>query len=90
MNLTGDMLALAANHMLLEALVLVSPPLAAVLLTGLLVSLIQVGTRMTDLTLGFVPRFAVVLLVTALTLPWMGQRLTAYFQASVAQAADRP
>ena len=90
MNLTGDMLALAANHMLIQAMILVTPPLAAVLLVGLLVSLIQVGTRMTDLTLGFVPRFAVILLVTALTLPWMGTRLTAYFQASVAQAADRP
>jgi len=89
-NLTGDLLALAANRMLVEALILVSPPLAAVLLVGLVVSLIQVGTRMTDLTLGFVPRFAVILLVTALALPWMGSRLSAYFVASVAQAADRP
>jgi len=89
-NLTGDMLAFAANRMLVEALILVSPPLAAVLLVGLVVSLIQVGTRMTDLTLGFVPRFAVILLVVALTLPWMGERLSAYFQASVMQAAERP
>lgn len=90
MNLTGDMLVHAANRMLIEALILVSPPLAAVLLIGLAVSLIQVGTRMTDLTLGFVPRFAVILLITALTLPWMGQRLSAYFQENMAQAADRP
>jgi len=88
--MTGDMLAYAANRMLIEALILVSPPLGAVLLVGLVVSLIQVGTRMTDLTLGFVPRFAVILLVVALTLPWMGERLSAYFQASVMQAADRP
>ena len=90
MNLTGDMLVGAAHRMLIEALILVSPLLAAVLLVGLVVSLIQVGTRMTDLTLGFVPRFAIILLVTALTLPWMGQQITAYFQASVTQAAQRP
>ena len=84
------MLVLAAHPMLIEALILVSPPLGAVLLVGLAVSLIQVGTRMTDLTLSFVPRFAVILLVMALTLPWMGTQITAYFEASVAQAAARP
>ena len=90
MNMTADMLTLAANHMLVQALILVTPPLVAVLLVGLAVSLFQVGMRMTDLTLGFVPRFAIILLVTALTLPWMGTRLSAYFVSNVAQAADRP
>ncbi|MDE2167721.1 MAG: flagellar biosynthetic protein FliQ [Alphaproteobacteria bacterium] len=89
MMASTEVLAFAANRMLIEALILISPPLAAVLLVGLAVSLIQVGTRMTDLTLGFVPRFAVILLVTALTLPWMGERLSAYFHDCVAQAADR-
>jgi flagellar biosynthetic protein FliQ len=89
-NLTGDMLVLAAHRMLIEALIVVTPPLVAVLLIGLVVSLIQVGTRMTDLTLSFIPRFAIILLVMALTLPWMGKQITAYFVANVAQAAERP
>lgn len=87
--MSGDALAFEAHRMLVETLILISPLLASVLLTGLLVGLIQVGTRMTDLTLGFVPRFAVVLLVTVLILPWMGERLVAYFHESVVRAADR-
>ncbi|GEM_PF-1493233 len=90
MSLTGDMLADAASRMLMQAVIIVSPLFAAVLVVGLAVSLIQAGTRMNDLTLGFVPRFAAILLIVALTLPWMGTRLTAYLVASVAQAADRP
>jgi len=87
--MSGDALAFEAHRMLVETLILISPLLASVLLAGLLVGLIQVGTRMTDLTLGFVPRFAVVLLVTVLTLPWMGERLSAYFHDSIVRAADR-
>lgn len=90
MNLTDGTLVIAAHRMLIEALIVVSPPLAAVLLVGLAVSLLQVGARMTDLTLSFVPRFAIILLVMALTLPWMGKQITTYFVASMAQAAERP
>jgi flagellar biosynthesis protein FliQ len=72
----------AARQMLITTLLFVTPFLAASFGVGVLMGLIQGGTRMTDLTLSFVPRLAAVLLVLYLASGWVGKRTIDYFERS--------
>ena len=72
----------AARLALMGALILVSPFLLAALVASLLMGLIQASTRMTDLTLSFVPRFFAVMLVVWLASSWAGQRMIASIEHS--------
>lgn len=64
-----------SRQMLLSALFYMTPFLMAALIAGLLTGIVQAGTRMTDLTLSFVPRFVMVLAVVYLASSWMSQRM---------------
>ena len=77
-------ITLAARHVLVLTLLFVSPFLGAGLVVGVLVSLFQAGTRMNDLTLNFVPRFIILILVIAVTGAWIGSRMTGYVRDSAA------
>lgn len=70
-----------AREMLIIALTLVSPFLAAAVLSSLAVGLLQAGTRINDLTMSFVPRFAAVLLVLYFAASWATGRLTGYIES---------
>ncbi len=63
---------------LLTSLLLCAPVLIAGAVTGLLTGLLQTITQVHDQTLSFVPKMAVVLIVLALFLPWLLQRLAVY------------
>jgi flagellar biosynthesis protein FliQ len=63
---------------LLAALKIAAPVLLAGVLIGLLVSLVQSVTSIQDQTLTFVPKIAAMIIVAALLLPWIAQRLTEY------------
>lgn len=77
-------ITLAARHVLVLTLLFVSPFLGAGLAVGVVVSLLQAGTRMNDLTLHFVPRFLVLMLVIAIAGTWVGTRMTSYVRDSAA------
>ena len=70
--------------MLIMTLLLVSPFLAVGLGIGVLVSLVQAGTRMNDMTLHFVPRLLAVMLMIAIAGSWIGARMIGYVQDSAA------
>ncbi len=56
----------------LEMTVLVSAPmLGAALVTGLLVSLFQAATSINEMTLSFIPKLLVLVLVLVVAGPWM-------------------
>ncbi len=56
----------------LEMTVLVSAPmLGAALVTGLLVSLFQAATQINEMTLSFIPKLLVLVLVLVVAGPWM-------------------
>ena len=55
-----------------------APALAAGLLAGLSVSILQVLTSVNDATLASLPRVVAILLVGYLAFPWMMKILTAY------------
>ena len=63
----------------LEMVLLISGPfLLTALLLGTVISLVQSVTQIQEQTLTFVPKFAAVMLVMLLTLPWMMDTMTTY------------
>lgn len=75
-------ITLAARHVMVLTLMFATPFLAAGLVVGVLVSLFQAGTRMNDLTLHFVPRLIVVMLVIAMAGTWIGAHMLNYVRDS--------
>jgi flagellar biosynthetic protein FliQ len=66
------------RKVLMEAMLLSAPLLAATCLISLLISLLQTLTSVQDQTLSTVPRLLVVFAVTMATLPWMVHRLMGF------------
>ncbi|MER3458381.1 MAG: flagellar biosynthetic protein FliQ [Chloroflexota bacterium] len=59
-------------------LMLAAPILLVSLLVGLLVSMFQAATQISEITLTFVPKIVAVALVIALLGGWMAQQLLSY------------
>lgn len=59
-------------------LILAAPILLVSLLVGLLVSMFQAATQISEITLTFVPKILAVALVIALLGGWMAQQLLSY------------
>jgi flagellar biosynthetic protein FliQ len=63
---------LTLTQQALEMTVLISAPmLGAALITGLLVSLFQAATQINEMTLSFIPKLLVLIVVLVLAGPWM-------------------
>ncbi len=63
---------------LLTALLIAAPILIAGLLIGLFVSIIQTVTQIQEQTLTFVPKIAGMVIVAAMLIPWIIERLLAF------------
>ena len=73
---------LALAQQALEVTLLVSaPPLAAALITGLLVSVFQAATQINEMTLSFIPKLLAMFAVLVVLGPWMLTILTDYIRA---------
>ena len=67
-----------ANQAVLIVLLVSAPVLGAALITGLLISILQATTQLQEMTLVFVPKIVVVLLIIVLFGPWMLNVMTGY------------
>ena len=67
-----------AREMLIIALKIAAPILAAGVLVGLIVSIFQSVTSIQDQTVTFVPKIVVMLVVAIVLLPWIASRLVEY------------
>lgn len=67
-----------ATEMLLIMLKIAAPILLVGMLVGLAISIVQSVTSIQDQTLTFVPKIAVMVIVAALLIPWIAQRLVEY------------
>lgn len=67
-----------ANEAMLTILLVSAPILGAALLTGLLISILQATTQLQEMTLVFVPKIVVVLLVVVIFGPWMLNVVTGF------------
>jgi flagellar biosynthetic protein FliQ len=66
------------RRLLIEAMVLSAPLLAAAALVSLTVSLLQTLTSVQEQTLTAVPRLVVIFVITVAVLPWMVHRLVGF------------
>jgi flagellar biosynthesis protein FliQ len=67
-----------AREMLVIALKIAAPILAAGVVVGLVVSIFQSVTSIQDQTVTFVPKIVVMIVVAILLLPWIAARLIEY------------
>lgn len=67
-----------ATEMLMVMLKIAAPILLVGMLVGLLISIVQAVTSIQDQTLTFVPKITVMVIVAALLIPWITQRLIEY------------
>lgn len=71
------LLTLAKEALLLMVLASL-PPIAASLVTGVVMSIFQATTQIQESTLSVVPRLAAAVLALVLFGPWIGGQLTAF------------
>lgn len=76
-----------ARDLMLTTLLLSAPALAASLVVGLAVSILQTVTSIQEQTLSFAPRLAAVLAAMLLTLPWSLRVLEAFTLRMITVAA---
>jgi len=75
---------LTAGQQGLTTLLLVSAPvLGIVLVVGLVVSIFQAATQISEATLSFVPKIIAAVLVLAFVGPWMLSTLVEYLQRTL-------
>lgn len=74
--MNSDVALFWIQEALKTAALLTAPLLAAALIVGLIVSLLQAITSIQEMTLSYVPKMAVVVLVLLLLGPWMIQTLS--------------
>jgi flagellar biosynthesis protein FliQ len=84
--MTTTFVMAAAREMLVVVLTLVTPFLFAAFLSSMIIGLLQASTRINDMTLSFVPRFAAVLLAIYLAASWASGQLTGYIEQSIIAA----
>jgi flagellar biosynthetic protein FliQ len=85
--MTATFVTAAARETLIVVLTLVTPFLSAAILSAVAVGLLQAGTRINDLTLSFVPRFAAVMLAIWFSAHWAFALLAAHFERAIFAAA---
>jgi type III secretion HrpO family protein len=73
----GELTTLAQQALLLSVAVAL-PVVGAAAVIGLLVSVLQAATQIQDQTLGHLPRLVVVVVVLAVTGPWMGAQIAEF------------
>lgn len=66
------------SDLLKMALVVLSPLLAVILVSGLVISILQVATQIQDPALAFAPKLAIFLVALIVLSPWIAERVIAY------------
>jgi flagellar biosynthesis protein FliQ len=66
------------NQLLWQAMTICAPILAAILVVGLLISVLQATTQLQEMTLSYVPKMLVTILLLIFLGPWMIGRMTQF------------
>jgi flagellar biosynthetic protein FliQ len=85
--MTADSVIDLAQQALRVTLLVAGPMLLAGMLVGLIISIVQAATQINEMTMTFVPKIVVVMLVMVLTLPWMIAQMTAFTRGIFARIA---
>lgn len=79
-----------SHQMLWTSFLLSMPVLLTALVVGVLISLLQTVTGVQEMTITFVPKLIAVLIVVALSMPWMIAVLSEFTYESWARLGDLP
>ncbi len=74
----GDRALGLMNELLWNTMLVAGPVLAAALVVGLVVSVVQVATQLQEMTLSYVPKLLVSAIVLLVLGPWMIYRITEF------------
>lgn len=77
-ELSADRALHFLNEMVWNALIIGGPLMAATLLVGLVISILQVATQIQEITLSYVPKLLTAALVLLMLGGWMLGRLTQF------------
>jgi len=69
-----------ANDAILTVLLISAPVLGGALLVGLLISILQATTQIQEMTLVFIPKIVIVMLIVLVFGPWMLNIITDFTQ----------
>ncbi len=78
--MTPETVLTIAQQALGMTIMVSAPMLGAALITGLLVSLFQAATQINEMTLSFIPKLLVMVLVMVLAGPWMLNMMIEYMR----------
>jgi flagellar biosynthetic protein FliQ len=76
--MSQDMLLTLAREALLLMILASLPPIAASLVVGFLMSLLQATTQIQETTLTVVPKLCAAVLALVIAAPWIGAQLTRF------------
>lgn len=85
--MTQDFVLYALKDALLTATMVAAPLLLAILIVGLLISIIQVATQVQEMTLTFVPKLAVSVVMLLVFGGWMIATLRQFALSTITQSA---
>jgi flagellar biosynthesis protein FliQ len=81
--MTQDQAVGLMNQMLWQCMLIAGPVLAAILIVGLIISIIQATTQLQEMTLSYVPKMVAAGLLLILLGPWMIGRITQFALHSI-------
>ncbi|PRN02990.1 flagellar biosynthetic protein FliQ [Pseudomonas sp. LLC-1] len=85
--MTQDLVLQALREALLTAAMVAAPLLLAVLIVGLLISILQVATQIQEMTLTFVPKLIVSVIMLLVFGGWMLSLLKQFALSAITRAA---
>lgn len=74
----GDRALGLMSELMWNCMLVAGPVLIAALITGLLISIVQVATQLQEMTLSYVPKMLVTAVVLLLLGPWMIHRIAQF------------
>lgn len=86
--MTQDLVIQALREALLTAAMVAAPLLLAVLIVGLLISILQVATQIQEMTLTFVPKLIVSVVILLVFGGWMLSLLKEFALSAITRAAS--
>ena len=73
-----DVIVTVARESLTVTALLAAPLLPSALASGLLIGMFQAATQINEMTLSFIPKLMVLILVLTVASPWMIRLITGY------------
>jgi len=86
--MTQEFILAMGQQALLTCVYLSAPLLGSALVAGLLIGMFQAATQIQDMTLSFVPKLLILVMVLVICGPWMLQVLVAFTQNMFAQVSE--